>query len=186
VAVVQQRLTLEEFLTLPEEEPALEFEDGVVTQKVSPTTPHSLAQREIVFRVESCVRPLEWGYAFPELRIRILGRSYVPDVCVYPAERLALAADGNPLKYQPGLPDIAWEILSPGQSVTKLIKRCLLYVQNEILIAILVDPIERSVLVFDAGGRMRALSMGDSIDLSPVLPDCSFPIDGLFKVIRKR
>ena len=32
MAIIEQRLTLEEFLGLPEEEPVLEFEDGVVTQ----------------------------------------------------------------------------------------------------------------------------------------------------------
>ena len=34
MALTEPRMTLEEFLALPEREPALEFEDGVVTQKV--------------------------------------------------------------------------------------------------------------------------------------------------------
>ena len=36
MAIPEQRITLEEFLQLPEEKPALEFEDGMVTQKVPP------------------------------------------------------------------------------------------------------------------------------------------------------
>jgi hypothetical protein len=36
MAVAPARLTLEEFLKLPEEEPSLEFADGMVTPKVSP------------------------------------------------------------------------------------------------------------------------------------------------------
>lgn len=36
MAVLNKRMTLDEFLALPEEEPALEYGEGVVTQKVSP------------------------------------------------------------------------------------------------------------------------------------------------------
>jgi Uma2 family endonuclease len=35
---------LDEFLELPEEEPALEYEAGVVKQKVSPKAPHGRLQ----------------------------------------------------------------------------------------------------------------------------------------------
>ena len=41
---IAQRMTLEAFLRLPEEEPALEFADGMVTQKVSPKFHHSALQ----------------------------------------------------------------------------------------------------------------------------------------------
>ena len=36
MAVSQQQITLEEFLALPEQKPALEYFDGEVTQKVPP------------------------------------------------------------------------------------------------------------------------------------------------------
>jgi hypothetical protein len=36
MAITQRRLTLEEFLKLPEEKPYLELIDGVVRQKVAP------------------------------------------------------------------------------------------------------------------------------------------------------
>ena len=45
-------LTLEQFLSLPEAEPALEMgPDGEITQKVSPTTVHALLQLEIATRL---------------------------------------------------------------------------------------------------------------------------------------
>lgn len=48
MAVVARAITLDEFLKLPEAEPALEFEDGVVTQKVSPKGRHGVLQAELV------------------------------------------------------------------------------------------------------------------------------------------
>ena len=35
-AIEHRRMTLEEFLHLPERKPALEYDDGVITKKVSP------------------------------------------------------------------------------------------------------------------------------------------------------
>jgi len=43
MAATRRASTLEAFRQLPEAEPALEFVEGVVTQKVSPTGPHSRA-----------------------------------------------------------------------------------------------------------------------------------------------
>ena len=44
MAVAEQPLTLEAFLDLPDKKPALEFEEGTVSQKVSPKGKHSLIQ----------------------------------------------------------------------------------------------------------------------------------------------
>jgi Uma2 family endonuclease len=41
MTAVGTRMTLEQFLALRERKSALEFEDGEVTQKVSPKGPHS-------------------------------------------------------------------------------------------------------------------------------------------------
>ena len=51
MAITSTPLTLEQFLALPEEEPPLEFADGVVSQKVSPKTRHSALQAELVERL---------------------------------------------------------------------------------------------------------------------------------------
>ena len=63
MATVQQRLTLEEFLELPEQEPALEYESGEVTQKVSPQGRHSVLQGELVQRVNTFGRPRKLALA---------------------------------------------------------------------------------------------------------------------------
>ena len=48
MAITKQRLTLTEFLALPEEEPPLEYFDGTVTQKVSARGEHSTLRNELV------------------------------------------------------------------------------------------------------------------------------------------
>ena len=57
MVVGTRRLTLEEFLRLPEREPALEFDDGVVTQKVSPKAKYSRLQGRLARLIEAIVEP---------------------------------------------------------------------------------------------------------------------------------
>lgn len=88
MAVEQTRITLEEFLDLPEEKPALEYVDGAVVQKVPPSTPHSALQYDFCALVNNYARPRRLAWAFPEHRTTYAGRSTVPDVTVYTCERV--------------------------------------------------------------------------------------------------
>ena len=68
MAIAREGLTLEEFLALPEEKPALEYCAGVVTQKVAPLYEHSVLQGEIMFALMQQLRPHDLAEALPELR----------------------------------------------------------------------------------------------------------------------
>ena len=55
MVITQQRLTLEEFLELPEEKPVLELVDGMVTQKVAPQWLHGILQYTIPDKINRCL-----------------------------------------------------------------------------------------------------------------------------------
>jgi Uma2 family endonuclease len=178
-------MTLEEFLELPEEEPALELEpDGTVIQKKSPKGRHSSLQGAFVELINRFARPRRLAFAFAELRTVFGGAAYVPDVAVYRWDRIAWTADGEVPDdfFEP--PDIAIEVVSPKQGVNSLVRRCLWYVDNAVHIAVLVDPDDRSVLVFRAGATTRAFRGADSIDFSDVLPGFELSVDRLFSALR--
>jgi Uma2 family endonuclease len=59
VAVAKKQMTLEEFLALPEEKPALELEDGVIARKVASDIWHRALQAELVSFIEGYLRPLD-------------------------------------------------------------------------------------------------------------------------------
>src|SRR4051794_31457529 len=89
-------LTLKQFLSLPEAEPALEMgPDGEVTQKVSSTTEHAALQRELAARLEAHARPQRQGHAFTEQRVVLSRVARVPDVSFYRQSRLPLDAEGR-------------------------------------------------------------------------------------------
>ena len=186
MVVAAQRLTLEEFLKRPEKKPALEFADGVVTQKVTPKTRHSRLQTKLAEWFNRYTEPRKLAIAFVELRTTFGGASLVPDVAVYRWERLPLDAAGNFEDDCREPPDIAIEIVSPKQSTTPLVRRCLWYVDHGVRMAVLIDPQDRSVIVFRPGGRTEALSGTQQIDFSEVLPGFELSVRDLFASLSVR
>ncbi len=186
MVVSPKRMTLEQFLKLPEEEPALEFDDGVVTQKVSPKGQHSILQAELVERLNRFARPLRLARAFPELRATFGGASRVPDVAVYRWDRIPVDARGRVVNDFREAPDIAVEIVSPEQSTNALVRRCLWYVGNGVRIALLVDPADESVLVFRPDQTPQARRGPDQLDLRDVVPDFELTVQELFDSLSLR
>jgi len=185
MAITERRLTLDEFLALPEEEPALELEpDGTVTQKVSPKGKHSALQGGFVSLIDGFARPRRLARAFPELRTVFGGAAFVPDVSVYRWERIPLTGEGEVADNFTEPPDIAVEIISPSQSVTGQVRRCVWYVEHGVEVALLVDAVDRVVLLFRPNTVPRALEGTDSIDLADVVPGFEATVEQLFSALR--
>jgi Uma2 family endonuclease len=180
MAVTEQRLSLDEFLALPEKKPALEYEDGEVTQKVAPKGRHSALQTGIADLVNRLVKPGRLAFALTELRSTYARTSRVPDVSVYRWERLPRDARGRIADdfFEP--PDVAIEIVSPGQRVNRLVRRCLSFVANGVGVALLVDPDDESVLLFRPNTPPVALRNADSIDLTDLVPGLRIRVQDIF------
>lgn len=184
MAVAKQQLTLEEFLKLPEEEPSLEFEAGVVSQKVSPKSRHSILQRELIKQLDRSAATNNIAQVFPELRITFAGASRVPDISVYRQDRIPVDSNGLIVEDFTEPPDIAIEIVSPEQSVNALVRRCVWYVANGVQVALLVDGADRSVLAFRANQQITVLSGPDRIELKEFLPEFGLTVEELFAALR--
>lgn len=185
MAVPQQRqLTLQKFLKLPEEKPALEYVHGVVTQKVPPKAHHSVLQYALSELVNTSCRPLRIAYAFPELRTTFAGASVVPDVAVFTWERIARDARGQLVNdvFEP--PDIAIEIVSPGQRIAQQVEHCAWYVGNGVRIALMVNPRDSSVTVFRPDEPPVVLRGAAAIDVVDVLPGFELTVDTLFAALK--
>jgi Uma2 family endonuclease len=99
MTIAQRTLTLEEFLSLPDTKPAGEYQNGRITQKVSPQGKHSLLQAKWVVELNRLALPPPLGMAFPELRCTFAGRSIVPDVAFFAWDRVPWDPSGaSPLR----------------------------------------------------------------------------------------
>ena len=184
MAIAQRRLTLDEFLALPEEKPALEYYDGTVTQKVSPQGQHGVLQFDVAERFNRFGRPKKLALAIPELRATYGQFSLVPDVAVYRWDRIPRTPDGKIANRFTETPDIAVEILSPDQSLTVLAQTCVTFLEQGSEIALLVSPDDESVIRFPRGASPQTLRGNDRIDLDSVLPGFQLAARELFDSLR--
>jgi Uma2 family endonuclease len=148
-------LTLEQFLSLPEAEPALEMGcNGEISQKAPPTTRHAALQRELVVRLENYARRRAPGHSFTEHRIILSRLARVPDVTFYRQHRLPLDSAGAYIDYPTTPPDLVVEIYSPGQEDRRdLVLKSAWYIEQGVRIVLLVDPERRRVTSFTATGE---------------------------------
>jgi Uma2 family endonuclease len=184
MAVMPKVLTLDEFLELPERKPALEFEDGEVTQKVSPKGKHSSIQTSLVVTLNRFAEPRKLARAFAELRASYSGVSRVPDVSLYRWERVPLDANGEVVDDFFTPPDLVIEIVSPKQKVNRLIRRCLWFVAHGVQVAMLVDPGDRSLVLFRPNQGAQGLRGNDAVDLADVLPGFKLTASDVFESLR--
>lgn len=141
-------ITLEEFLALPETKPASEYIDGKIIQKPMPKGKHSTIQGALIIALNSVLKPQKIARSFPELRCTFGGRSTVPDITVFTWDRIPRDDNGEIADSFQSAPDWTIEILSPEQSQTKVTKNILHCLENGTELGWLIDPKERTVLVY--------------------------------------
>src|SRR5215210_776228 len=124
MAVTRAGMTFEEFLRLPEEKPAREFFYGTVTRKMSPKGPHAMLQPELAFFFQLYCRRSGLARVMTELRTNWAGAaSLVPDLAVYLVDRIPTKPSGEVADDFFDPPNVAVEIVSPGQSMRAMRER---------------------------------------------------------------
>lgn len=179
MTIATPRTTLEEFLKLPyiDESPAWEYINTEAIQKPMGGGKHSLLQKRLVAAIDAVNSNYE---AFPELRCTFGNRSVVPDITVIATNQLPVDESGDitstGIEFAP-----PWviEILSPNQSQTKVTGNILHCMKYGSQLGWLIDPSERSVLVYQ---RDRLPDLLAGADVLPVLSgiNLSVCVDELF------
>jgi Uma2 family endonuclease len=172
-------LTVYEFLALPEIKPYLEYDRGIVRQKCSANADHGALQVEIASRINKIGRGRRLGLGFIEARFVTPTWAPTPDVAYYRKERIRPVSDDRIGELYVA-PDIAVEIVSPGEHVERLFEKCTRYVALGGTVGLVVDPEGETVYDIRPSEPLRVLRGDDPIDLEPVLPDFSMTVRALF------
>ncbi|HTV73178.1 MAG TPA: Uma2 family endonuclease [Candidatus Acidoferrales bacterium] len=168
-------------LGIPEVKPAIESIRGVWEQKVSPKTAHSLLQGRLTVALVSVFGDL--GDVGPEWRFYLLPpgeepSSLVPDIAYVSFGRLPESP--GELREKPTIaPDIAVEILSPGDRMKTLATKIEMYLTYGSKLVIVVDPQERSVTFHEATGT-RTVSHVQGIAVPDAYPHLRINLTELF------
>ena len=171
------KLTLGEFLALPETKPALEYAAGEVFEKAMGTTGHALVQHLLSLVIGLFLRANPIGVAAPEWRC-IFGplgeeQARVPDFVFITNEHAA----GDPLDGpHRGAPDLAVEVLSPDDRPGRVLDKIAIYLRSGVRLVWVIDPLERTVIVFAPQAVPYTLTDGDALDGGDVLPGFRAPV----------
>lgn len=177
------KISLEEFLLLPETKPASEYVDGQIYQKDMPQGKHSTLQTRFGNRINQVGEPQKLAFAFSELRCTFGGRSLVPDIAVFEWSRIPLNANGEIENRFEIVPDWTIEILSPDQNPTRVINNILFCLNHNAKLGWLIDPEEKLVLVFKPQQQPEGKEGGDILPVLDVLSDLQLSADDLFGLL---
>jgi Uma2 family endonuclease len=181
VQSAKKKISLEEFLKLPETKPASEYIDGEILKKPMPQGKHSRLQAKLVSTIENLANGQPVALAFPELRCTFGGRSIVPDVAVLSWERIPRDEDGDIANLFASYPDWIIEILSPEQSPIKVIKNILHCLKHGSSLGWLIDPTERSILIYPQGQQPELLELeSEPLPVPDFLPELQLTVGDIF------
>jgi Uma2 family endonuclease len=162
---------------LPENLPhAYEFIAGKVAPVVSNNRASVIAMR-IAGRLQLFIEADRLGFLTGSDGGYRIGRErYIPDVAFVRAERLAAPTDDA---YLPIAPDLVVEVLSPGNTPDEIAAKLTHYLAAGCVVW-LVEPDAERVTVHQPDQPAQALTVGDTLSGSPVLPEFSLPVSVIF------
>ncbi|MEQ8386144.1 MAG: Uma2 family endonuclease [Coleofasciculus sp. A1-SPW-01] len=176
----QTKLSLDNFLQLPETEPASEYINGQIYQKPMPKGKHSAIQTFLAPAINQVAIPNKIARAFTELRCTFGGRSLVPDITVFSWERIPVDENGEIENTFEIAPDWTIEILSPEQSSTRVIDNILFCLNHGTKLGWFIDPQERSILIFKPGEQPEIKQNQESLSVLSSLGDLRLSVQDVF------
>lgn len=187
--ITKQLMTAEDLLTMPDV-PGKQFElvNGELVEMAGSGTLHGLIAELVLRIVGAFVRQHDLGLPYGDNVGYILRRD--PDIVCIPDMSYVSwehePEEGVPEGYWSTAPDLAVEIVSPGDVAQELYDKVhdyLLYGTGAVWV---LWPKHRSISVYTAGGIGRELGPDDELDGGDVLPGFHVRVADIFAVRRKR
>ncbi len=180
--VTRRGVTADELLTLPDDGMRHELRGGELTTVVPPGYRHGRVVAAIAAKLEAHVAARGLGHVLagdPGFQLSSDPDTVrAPDVAFVAQARVD--AVGVPDGFWPGAPDVAIEVLSPGDSYSDLQEKALEWLVAGARLVLVVDPRRRAVTAYRAPERIVELSAGQTLDASEGVPGWSIPVDELF------
>ncbi|MFN0021965.1 MAG: Uma2 family endonuclease [Pirellulaceae bacterium] len=116
---------------------------------------------------------------FPGNQVRI------PDVAFVSWERF-LEAEAEGQSVPELVPDLAVEVLSPGNSAGEMSLKLEVYFRAGVRLVWYVDPVAKSVTVYTSVNRSKVIPLEGTLDGGKVLPGFELPVRDLFAAKKSR
>ena len=185
--VTQTQTTAKELLHLPEDGYRYELVKGELI-RISPTGARhgsltSRLHRRLADYVEDrqlgVICAAETGFQLEQNPDTVRA----PDISFVSKARVP--STGIPEGYWPFAPDLAVEVVSPGDRYDEVLAKVMAFLAAGTQIVWVVDPKTRTVSVHRSGQQVQLLCEGDALSAEPLLPDFSCDVSDLFVSLSK-
>lgn len=179
MAVQHRLMTVEEFWEQYEDKP-YELINGEVVETVPTGILHGAVERRVAKALGNFVDDHHLG----EVLVGELGVQLGPntlraaDVAFVSNARLKSVAD--PQKYLAFAPDLAIEVVSPGNTIKDIDLKVEQYLQAGTVLVWVVYPEARKVIVHQVGAKPQTIGEDGALDGGDVLPGLAIPVADLF------
>lgn len=185
MAVSEKLMTAEELWAMPEV-PGNRFRlvDGALREVAGPGAEHGAIALNVGVVLRVFVRQHRLGVVSGDSTSYIIVRdpdvTRIPDVSFVVAHRIP--EGGVPKAFWPIPPDLAVEIVSPGDSALDLRKKVREYLEAGTRLVWVLWPDERAVTAYPADAKPRELGPDDELDGGDVLPGLRVRVADLFDI----
>lgn len=177
-----QNLTDKDFMALPDGN-RYEFVNGEAIEMGNSGAKHGYVCSLLVMALMNYVLPNKLGVILDSSTAFKMknGNKRSPDISFVVKERLQ-GLDDLPDGFLEGAPDLAIEILSPGNTVEEMDTKLVEYFENGARLVWIVNLKQHYILVYRCDREPdRLLKSIDAIDGEDVIPGFTFPIANLFQ-----
>ena len=183
--VQEKRLTVEDYLTLPDDGSEYELLDGELIPMMRPKPLHNVTGRRILLALSACVEAQDLGLVTYELgcKLPISASLVFPDVAYVSKARLP---DPDLTEYLPVAPDLVVEIVSPNDVAEKLMEKVTAYFAAGTALVWIVYTDGRFVQVYRGSVlNVTAVGLDGVLDGGDVLNGFTLPLADVFRNIDK-
>ncbi len=181
IAAEKKVWTDEEFMALPDDGKRYELVNGEVRTIGNSGMEHGNLGTFLGGAIEFYVRPKRLGTTCDSSTAFTMknGNKRSPDVSFISKDRLK-GIKRLPKGYFQGAPDLAIEVISPSNTFEELHEKLVEYFANGCKLVWIVNPDERSVLVYRQPQPDQLLKLTDTLDGEDIIPGFSLAIADLF------
>ena len=175
-------LTADQLLRLPGDDRRLELVEGELREMPPAGAEHGTVAFHIAALLQRHIEAHDAGRGFAAETGFLLARDpdtvRAPDAAFVRRER----ADrfGRVLGYWPGPPDLAVEVVSPGDAYSQLHDKALAWLAAGAQVVLVADPATRRVTVYRSPADVTVRAGDEPVDCSDILPGFALPASELF------
>ncbi|HEU0299551.1 MAG TPA: Uma2 family endonuclease [Longimicrobium sp.] len=175
-------MTADELLAMPDDGIRRELVEGELREMTPAGWQHGRIAGNIAGELRAYIRAHRLGVmATAEASYRLStdpDTVRIPDVSFVRQERVDEI--GDPVGYWPGVPDLAFEVISPNDRYSDVRAKVDEYLAAGTPMVVLVDPRNREVVVFRASGARLELTEDDVLEGGDVVPGWRLPVRDIF------